>query len=220
MHLAPVPSPGLRTQGDGWGNRYKDEAGVDQALVLGGGANRPRGDFNSSMQLLESGLFESAGFTRLHVAGHPEGNRDIDPGKGTRNADAALLWKQDFARRSGLEMAIVTQFCFKASMVLDWIAHLREIEVSLPVHLGIAGPAKLQALIKYAIACGVGPSLSILQRRAMDLKQLISSYEPNEVLKAIARAKDERDNSLVPAAVHIFPLGGIAASVDYLTRNS
>ena len=63
-----------------WINRYKAEAGVKQALLLGGGVSTPAGDFDSSMQLIETGLFD--GFERLHVAGHPEGNKDIDKNGG------------------------------------------------------------------------------------------------------------------------------------------
>ena len=61
-----------------WIARYQGEAGVDQALLLAGGVKAPVGAFHSSMQLLETGVFDKAGFKRLHVAGHPEGNRDID----------------------------------------------------------------------------------------------------------------------------------------------
>jgi len=60
-----------------WVARYKGEADVKQGLILAGGVPQPVGDFHTSMQLLESGAFD--GFERLHVAGHPEGNKDIDP---------------------------------------------------------------------------------------------------------------------------------------------
>ena len=51
--------------------------------------------------------------------------------------------------------------------------------------MGVAGPAKLQTLIKFAIACGVGPSLKVLQKRALDLTKLLLPYEPTEVLDAL-----------------------------------
>jgi methylenetetrahydrofolate reductase (NADPH) len=78
--------PGAHHQGRGHAGRLdralSGRGGRDQALLLAGGvAQRPRA-FHSSMQLLETGLFDKAGFTRLHVAGHPEGNRDIDPDGG------------------------------------------------------------------------------------------------------------------------------------------
>jgi methylenetetrahydrofolate reductase (NADPH) len=80
-----------------WIARYQGEAGVDQALLLAGGVAQPHGDFHSSMQLLECGEFDKAGFKRLHVAGHPEGNKDIDPDGGSKNVEEALVWKQKFS---------------------------------------------------------------------------------------------------------------------------
>ena len=76
-----IPARFLRDKAElaDWIARYQGEAGVDQALLLAGGLRAARGEFESSMQLLETGLFDRAGFTHLHVAGHPEGNRDIDP---------------------------------------------------------------------------------------------------------------------------------------------
>mgnify|MGYP001214993311 CR=1 FL=1 len=56
---------------------YQNEAGVDEALLLAGGSKKPLGDFDSSIQLIESGLFDNAGFKRLHVAGHPDVSKDI-----------------------------------------------------------------------------------------------------------------------------------------------
>jgi len=53
-----------------WIARYQGEANVEQALLLAGGVDKPHGDYDSSMQLLESGAFDQAGFKRLHVAGH------------------------------------------------------------------------------------------------------------------------------------------------------
>ncbi len=80
-----------------WITRYQVEAGVEQALLLAGGVDKPHGDFHSSIQLIESGLFDRHGFKRLHVAGHPEGNRDIDKDGSGKRVDEALHWKQDFS---------------------------------------------------------------------------------------------------------------------------
>ena len=98
-----------------WIARYKDEAGVKQALLLGGGVTTPAGEFDNSMQMIETGLFD--GFERLHVAGHPEGNKDIDPDGSDRMVMQALRWKQAFSARTDAKMAIATQFCFEAGCV-------------------------------------------------------------------------------------------------------
>ena len=89
-----------------WIARYQGEADVKQALLLAGGVAIPHGDFDSSMQLMETGLFDAAGFTRLHVAGHPEGNRDIDPKGSDQNVMDALRWKQAFSETSDAELSL------------------------------------------------------------------------------------------------------------------
>lgn len=198
-----------------WITRYREDADVREALVLAGGAGTPAGNLTDSLQLLETGYFEDAGFTRLHVAGHPEGNRDVDPDGGTSGVDAALARKQAHAEATTADMAIVTQFAFDAPRCVEWAGRLRGMGITMPIHLGIAGPAKLQTLLKFAIACGVGPSLSVLQKRAKDVTKLLLPYEPDDFLTALSGADGRPFEQL-----HIFPLGGIAATANYLARQT
>ena len=197
-----------------WLRHYRDEADVREALVIGGDAARPAGDIESSMQLLESGLFDKYGFTRLHVAGHPEGNARITR-DGASRLDDALAWKQAFADRTDAEMAIVTQFFFDTAPLTAWIERLRNSGVTLPVHLGVAGPTKLQSLIRYALACGVGPSIAALKKRALDLSRLLLPYEPDEMLSALA-AYAGKNPGMGIEQVHFFPLGGIEKTADWI----
>jgi len=197
-----------------WIARYQGEADVKQGLILAGGVDVPVGEFDSSIKLLETGLFDKAGFKRLHVAGHPEGNHDIDK-FGTKNVDAALGWKQAYANRTDAEMAIATQFCFEAAPVIQWVDRLAEMGVDLPVHIGISGPAKLQTLIKFAIACGVGPSMRVLQKRAKDVSKLLMPFEPTQVLNALADHKAAHPEFNI-AQVHFFPLGGIKTNANWV----
>lgn len=197
-----------------WIARYQGEAGVDQALLLAGGVANPVGEFDASMQLLETGLFDKAGFNRLHVAGHPEGNKDIDPDGSMTNVDAALSWKQAFSKRTDAEMALATQFCFESAPVIEWANRLQEQGIDIPVHIGIAGPAKLQTMIKFAIACGVGPSLRVLQRRAKDVTKLLLPFEPDSILNELADHKAANPDFNI-AKVHFFPLGGIKTNANW-----
>ncbi len=199
-----------------WIARYQGEANVRQALLLAGGVTTPHGDYHSSMQLLESGLFN--GFDRLHVAGHPEGNKDIDKDGGDAVIMQALAWKQAFANTSDAEFAIATQFCFEADPVIAWANKLSDAGISMPIHIGIAGPAKLQTLIKFAIACGVGPSLRVLQKRAMDVTKLLLPYEPTEVAGELAAHKAATPGFNIEQ-VHFFPLGGIKTNAQWVTDN-
>ena len=200
-----------------WITRYQGEAGVDQALLLAGGVAVPKGEYHSSMQLMESGLFRD--FKRLHVAGHPEGNRDIDPDGSDKNVMDALRWKQRFSETTDAQMALTTQFAFEAEPIIAWADALHEAGITIPIHIGIAGPAKLQTLIKFAMACGVGPSLRVLQKRAMDVTKLLLPYAPTEVVTDLAAHKAANPDSLI-AKVHFFPLGGIKTNAAWAADHS
>lgn len=202
-----------------WIRRYRDEAGVSRALLLGGGNAEPAGDFDSSIQLIETGLFDRFGFTRLHVAGHPEGNRDIDRNGGTDGVDSALMFKQDFAARTNADMAIVTQFAFDTQAVTSWAERIADMGVTLPIHAGIAGPAKLQTLIQFALSCGVGPSVSVLQKRARDVTRLLMPYEPTEVVAGFADYMARHPHGLI-SQLHVFPLGGIKVAAEWMNRHA
>jgi methylenetetrahydrofolate reductase (NADPH) len=199
-----------------WVMRYQGEADVREALLLGGGVKTPHGDFDNSMQLLESGAF--TGFARLHVAGHPEGNRDIDINGGDAAVMEALHWKQAFSTRTDADMAIVTQFAFEAKPIIAWVDRLQAEGIKLPVHIGIAGPAKLQTLVKFAIACGVGPSLKVLQKRAKDVTKLLLPFEPTDLVADLATHKAANPNFGIES-VHFFPLGGIKTNATWIAEH-
>jgi len=201
-----------RAQLSDWIARYQGEADVRQALLLGGGVTTPAGEFDNSMQMIETGLFD--GFERLHVAGHPEGNRDIDPDGSDRMVMQALHWKQAFAERTDAKMAIATQFCFEAAPVIAWADRLAAEGIHLPIHIGVAGPAKLQTLLKFAIACGVGASLRVLQRRAKDVTKLLLPFEPTDLIADLAAHK-ARHPKFGIEQVHFFPLGGIKTNAAW-----
>ena len=200
---------------DDWINRYQGEAGIEQALLLAGGVSKPHGDYENSMQLVETELFEKYNFKHLHFAGHPEGNKDIDSDGSNKNVDAALSWKQKFKERTDIALALTTQFCFEAEPVIEWANSLTSKGIDIPIHIGVAGPAKLQTLIKFSIACGVGPSLRVLQKRAKDVKKLLLPFEPNEFLETLAEHKKTNPDFNI-TNVHFFPLGGINVNASWI----
>ena len=191
-----------------WISRYQNEANVNNALLLGGGVKKPYGDYDSSIQLIESELFDIAGFNKLYFAGHPEGNKDIDPDGSTNNIDEALSWKNDFRNRTDADMAITTQFCFDSKTVINWANDIKNKGIDIPIHIGIAGPAKLQTLLRYSIECGVGASIKILQKRALDLTKLLLPYKPTNILSELAEYKFNNPDFNIKK-VHFFPLGGV-----------
>ena len=200
-----------------WISMYQNEAGVDEALLLAGGSAKPVGSLDSSIQLIESGLFDKAGFKRLHIAGHPEGCKDIDPDGGIKNVSEALSWKQEFSKRTDASMAIATQFCFDADVVKQWAENIKKDGIDIPIHIGIAGPAKLQTLLKFSVECGIGASMKVLTKRAKDLTKLLLPYKPTKILQDLSEYKS-KDPQFNIEKVHFFPIGGIKKTVDWVAE--
>ena len=202
---------------ESWLSQYSGEANVQEALLIAGGSKEPAGVYDSSIQIIETELFDKYSFKRLHVAGHPEGNKDIDKDSTHTNVNKALSWKNEYAKRTDAQIAIATQFCFDSGAIIQWANTLIDMNIDLPVHIGIAGPAKLQTLIRYSIECGVGASMKVLQKRAKDITKLLLPYEPTSVISELAEYKSQNPDFNIEQ-VHFFPLGGTKTTANWVKK--
>lgn len=190
--------------------RLREEAGVTQVLTIAGGLERPLGPFASTMDMLDTGLFEGRGMTRIGVAGHPEGSPDIDE-TGLRDA---LLWKNRFAAEHGIEMYIETQFCFDAAAIIAWDKRIRSWGNTLPIHLGVPGLATLKTLLKFAQMSGIGPSIRVLTRQARNLAKLMLVQAPDRLILDLAAYK-ATDPDCGIERLHFYPFGGLAKTAEW-----
>lgn len=192
------------------------EAGVSDVLIIGGGLSQPAGSFASSLDVLETGLLDRYGITKIGIAGHPEGSPDFPDAV----AIEVLRLKQDFGERTGAEARIVTQFGFNPHRAIGWAETLGRLGIHLPVHLGIAGPARLTTLLKYAAICGVGNSINFLKKQARSLTALASHQSPETVLGPIEDHWRSNPDSAI-RQIHVFAFGGIRNAAEWLeTRGS
>lgn len=187
------------------------EAGVDDVLVIGGGLEAQAGEFGSSLEVLETGLLDRYGIRRIGIAGHPEGSPDFSDSA----AAEALRLKQAFAERTGAEMRIVTQFGFDAPGFIRWADGLPAAGVGLPVHLGVAGPAKLTTLVKFAAMCGVGNSIAFLKKRAGAITTLASGFDPDEIVDPLEKHVSDNPDGPI-RQIHVFPFGGMKKTAEWL----
>jgi methylenetetrahydrofolate reductase (NADPH) len=188
------------------------DASVKQVLLVAGDRERPLGKFADSLDLLESRVLSQSGLTSIGVTGYPEGHPAIGPSELMR----ALERKQVLARRSGLKLHIVSQFCFNAAAVCAWHAHLQTSGITLPVHVGIAGPTPLSKLIRFAVQCGIGASLGSMVKNMNTLGNLVrKTIRPDEMLVGVVRGgATEGPNPVVRP--HLFALGGVMATATWL----
>ncbi|GAB5471502.1 MAG: methylenetetrahydrofolate reductase [Rhodospirillales bacterium] len=190
--------------------RVVGEAGVTQVVALAGGVDHPLGPFDSSMALLETGLFDRFGITKIGVAGHPEGSPDISDA----DVASALAWKNGFAERTDAEVYVCTQFCFEAEPIIAWDKRVQAEGNRLPIHLGVPGLATLKTLIQFAKSSGVGNSMRFLTRQARQVTRLLTVNAPDQLVRDLARYKAE-DPKCGITQVHMYPLGGMRRSAAW-----
>ncbi len=193
--------------------RLAEGAGVTDVLVIGGGINPPAGPFTSSMDLLETGFLDRYGITDLAIAGHPEGSPDFPE----TTAMEILHNKQAVAGRTGAQLRIVTQFGFDAQKALAWAENLSSIGLDMPIHIGVAGPAKIATLIKYGTLCGVGNSLSMLIRNGSSLLSLATGYVPDNFVAPLEECRENAKPAAI-SQIHVFPFGGLDKAAAWLRK--
>ena len=166
--------------------------GVKQALVIGGSAE-PIGDYHSSLQILETGLFD--GF-KIGIAGHPEGSPDISDS----DLEKAMKDKKPFADY------IVTQWLLNPDPINDFIS-----KQSLPVHVGITGPLKITSLLKFANIVGAKNSINFIKSNATKALDLLRPTDPNNLIESVKNSTNY---------FHIYTFGGLKETNKWLEKNN
>ncbi len=194
---------------------WRQEAGVEEVLLIGGAVATPLGPFAESMAILRLGLLEKHGIQRVALAAHPEGSPDITPEACAR----AIAEKNDYAKNSNLDCYLITQFFFEMQPVLRWLEEIRHEEKGnnrLKVVVGLPGLATLKTLINHAHQCGIGNSMRLLLKRAKDVRQMVTTRAPDDLLVELAQAWLEDDTLKERCAgIHLFPLGGIGKTASW-----
>jgi methylenetetrahydrofolate reductase (NADPH) len=185
---------------------------VRSILLIGGDPDPPIGPFGDSLALLASGVVERHGIRRIAFAGYPEGH----PQNPAAALDAALRAKIALAERLGLEASVVTQFGFAAAPIRRWIGGLRGQGIACPVRVGVAGPASVATLAKFAVRCGIGASLQALARGHTAFAHILTETGPDGLIEALVAG--ENAGALIDG-FHVFTFGGVRRVADWIRRS-
>jgi methylenetetrahydrofolate reductase (NADPH) len=189
--------------------RLTGEADVRRVLVIAGD-RAECGPFKRAHDAIDSGVFRRRGIRFIGVAGYPDGHPKIGPDALQR----ALAEKIAAAEATGLAVEIVTQFCFDARTMLDYVARLRAFGFEQPVRIGLAGPTSLSSLLRYASRCGVRASAQALAQRAGLVRQLFALTVPDDLIRALAEAAPVQ-KSAHHVSAHFFSFGGLGATARW-----
>jgi methylenetetrahydrofolate reductase (NADPH) len=190
--------------------RARGEAGVTRLLLVAGDVVAAKGPFKSSRDVMASGLIEAYGIARLSVAGHPEGHPYLSAASSFKVLEA---W-QDWGREANIRVDVLTQFCFESAPILKWLGELDARGVKLPVIVGLAGPATVATLTKFALRCGIGNSMRSLRGQIGRYGRLLTDAGPDDVMRGLQSAPKAATAAI--AGFHLFPFGGLRKAADFL----
>ena len=185
------------------------KAGVKRVFIIAGDPPEAEGPYETSLQIIESGLLEKHGIEIVGVGGHPEGHPNNTP---------AELWdwmerKIAAVRAHGMVPLVVTQFAFDDDAIVAWLAEMRARGIDVPVRLGVPGPAGIKRLLGFAKRCGVGASTSVLLKYGISITNLLGSAGPDKLVGSL-------EEKLTPAhgrvRLHLYPFGALTASANWI----
>ena len=167
---------------------------ISSIFVPGGDRPEPLGKFNDSYQLLNSLRKLNHSIKSIGIAAHPEGHPDID--------EKVLM--ADLIRKQDLATYVVTQMCFDATILGDWLLKIKDLGVDLPVWAGLPGVIERGRLLRTSLRIGVGDSLRFLRKKSQVASELMksSTYHPDDLVTNIAEYQNINSTNL--AGYHIF----------------
>jgi methylenetetrahydrofolate reductase (NADPH) len=169
-------------------------AGVDDVFVPGGDAAHPAGPFDGALPLLER-LAEMGGpFGRIGITGYPESHPKIHD-----DLTIQAMWdKRKYATY------IVSNVCFDPAALGRWIGRIRARGVTLPLYVGLAGPAERSRLLRMAAVAGASESVRFITRHPGWILRfwVPGGYSPDRFLDRAAAAITTPDAGV--AGLHLF----------------
>jgi methylenetetrahydrofolate reductase (NADPH) len=169
-------------------------AGVDDVFVPGGDAPHPAGPFDSALPLLERLAEMGSPFSRIGITGYPESHPKISD-------DITIQAMWDKRRYASY---IVSNVCFDAAQLGRWIQRIRARGVTLPLYVGLAGPAERTRLLRMAAVAGASESARFITRHPGWVLRfwVPGGYSPDRLLDRAASVLTAPDSGV--AGLHLF----------------
>ena len=168
--------------------------GVDDVFVPGGDAPHPAGRFDSALPLLERLDELGRPFSRIGITGYPESHPKI-------HDDITIQAMWDKRRYASY---IVSNVCFDAAQLGRWIGRIRARGVTLPLYVGLAGPAERTRLLKMAAVAGASESARFITRHPSWILRFWApgGYSPDRLLDRAAAVLTAPGSGV--AGLHLF----------------
>ncbi len=169
-------------------------AGCDDVFVPGGDAPHPAGPFDGALPLLERLAEMGNPFSRIGITGYPESHPKIHD-----DITVQAMWDK---RKHATY--IVSNVCFDAARLGRWIRRIRTRGITLPLYVGLAGPAERSRLLRMAAVAGASESARFITRHPSWILRfwVPGGYSPDRLLDRSAPVITAPDAGV--AGLHLF----------------
>ena len=187
----------------------REDGTAHDVFVVGGDPAQPQGPYGSSLDVIRTGLLEKYGVGSVGISGYPDGHPDLSDD---------VLWSAiaEKAREisgRGLAGNVVTQFSFDADAVVGWIEQARDRGITLPIRVGVPGPAGVKRLLTFAGRFGVASSATIARKYGLSLTNLLSTAGPDRFIR---RLSDRLNEGHGDVRLHFYTFGGLPKTAAWI----
>jgi len=173
-----------------------DDMPIMSLFVPGGDASKPAGKYLKALDLLRDIAEFDHRFELIGVAGHPEGHPAV--------TDDVLL--EELLKKQEVSNYVVTQMCFNADIIGNWVHKMRDAGVTLPVWIGLPSVSNRASLMTTSLRIGVGNSLRYLKNHGNIAVQLLKTkeYRPDDLLIDLAPFISDPDLNIQGHHIYCF----------------
>ena len=189
----------------------KSKIDLKHVFVIAGDPDSAMGPYDDALAVIDSGILKEYGIEHVGISGYPEGHPDITNEKLAK----AMHDKVASLKRQGIDYSIMTQFGFDADPVIEWLKQIRSEGIDGPVRIGVAGPASIKTLLRFAARCGVGTSAKVVRKYGLSITSLIGSAGPDPVIADLTGDLREEHGKV---HLHFYPFGGLVKTNEWIVN--
>jgi methylenetetrahydrofolate reductase (NADPH) len=189
---------------EGFLGALREDGTARDVLVVGGDPARPEGPYSSSLEVIRSGLLEKYGVDSVSIGGYPEGHPDISNDR----LWSAITEKAREVTWRGIAGNVVTQFSFEQA---------RDRGITLPIRVGVPGPAGVRRLLTFAGRFGVASSATVARKYGLSLTNLLSTAGPDRFIR---RLSDRLSDHHGDVRLHFYTFGGLQKTAAWIRECS
>ena len=173
-------------------------AGVRELFVPAGDAPEP-GEFAGAADLLHAMGPLRERFDEIGITGYPETHHLI--------SDEETI--QAMFAKAPMATCIISQICFDAGVIADWIAEVRRRGTALPIWIGLPGTVDYAKLVRISMKIGLGESARFLRTHTNWMSRLVTrQFKPDPLLRGLAPTLADPD--AIVAGFHLYTFNEVA----------